>query len=58
LEHQYFDGIDWKKLRDKLVKAPYIPEISHREDMSHFDVDEDDESDVEDEDICGITLDF
>lgn len=58
LEHQYFDGIDWNELRDKLVKAPYIPEISHREDTSHFDVDEDDESEFEDEYVCGITLDF
>lgn len=58
MEHEYFDGIDFKKLTDKQVKAPYIPKISHREDMSHFDVNEDDDkSDVTEESGC-INLDF
>lgn len=61
MEHKYFDGIDFKKLRDKLVKAPYIPNISHREDTSHFDVEEDNECEMLEssgEGYGGIMLDF
>lgn len=58
MEHKYFDGIDFKRLRDKLVSAPYVPKICHRRDFSHFDVDDDDNSvSSVGEDGC-ITLDF
>ena len=58
MEHKYFDGIDFKKLRDKLVTAPYVPKILHKTDLSHFDVDDDDDSQSSvGEDGC-ITLDF
>jgi serine/threonine protein kinase len=42
-EHSYFSGIDFGLLRKKLLKAPYVPKISHAADMSHFDVDEEED---------------
>ena len=33
--HPFFRGIDWKNLRK--YKSPFIPEVSHDEDVSRFD---------------------
>jgi serine/threonine protein kinase len=66
MEHKYFESIDFKKLRDKLVKAPYIPKLAHKADMSHFDVDDEEDEEEGDCNVLGalegegggITLDF
>lgn len=46
-EHAYFSEIDFGKLRKKLVRAPYLPRISHAADSSHFDVEAEQEEKLE-----------
>jgi len=41
-DHAYFSDIDFELLEKKMIKAPYIPKISHAADASHFDVKTDD----------------
>ncbi len=35
--HPFFSEIDWKLLKDKKIKPPYIPNLKNDADMSHFD---------------------
>ncbi|KAL3805052.1 hypothetical protein HJC23_003280 [Cyclotella cryptica] len=42
-EHCYFSAIDFDLLRKKLLKAPFVPKVSHGSDTSNFDVDEGDD---------------
>lgn len=48
-EHSYFSGVDFGLLRKKLLKAPYVPKISHGADTTNFDVDEE-----EDDTLLGL----
>ena len=41
-DHEYFSDIDFELLEKKMIKAPYVPQISHAADASHFDVKTDD----------------
>ena len=46
-DHAYFSDIDFELLEKKMIKAPYIPKISHAADPSHFDVKTDDHEKIE-----------
>jgi serine/threonine protein kinase len=35
--HPFFKQIDWKKLKRKQIKPPYIPKLSGDTDMTHFE---------------------
>lgn len=35
--HPFFDGINWKLLSHKQIPSPYVPNIQHDFDFSHFD---------------------
>lgn len=37
--HAYFSSIDFGRLAEKKMKSPYVPNISHAEDFSQFEVD-------------------
>jgi hypothetical protein len=37
-KHEFFSGIDWEKLKSKMVKAPYRPVLKNEYDTSHFDL--------------------
>ena len=39
--HPFFEGIDWKKMRN--VEAPFIPDLVSDEDCSRFDKFEEEE---------------
>jgi len=41
-DHAYFSDIDFELLEKKMIKAPYVPNILHAADASHFDVKTDD----------------
>ena len=36
-DHKWFNGIDWKKLVNLEIVAPYVPPIKHDGDTSQFD---------------------
>lgn len=36
--HEYFDSFDFLALAEQQIPAPYLPEISHATDLSHFHV--------------------
>lgn len=36
-EHKWFEGFEWKKLIDRKLTAPIIPEIEHATDVRNFD---------------------
>lgn len=45
-QHVYFDGLDWDVLRNKKIKAPWVPVIKDALDTSNFEVyDEEEEVD-------------
>jgi serine/threonine protein kinase len=35
--HKWFAGVEWDKLRNLEVPAPYIPKVAHEGDTSNFD---------------------
>lgn len=35
--HKWFEGFEWKKLIDRKLTAPIIPEIEHATDVRNFD---------------------
>jgi len=37
-DHPFFDGIDWAKLADKKLPAPFVPTITDFTDTTNFDV--------------------
>lgn len=46
-DHKYFSNIDFERLGKRLLKAPYVPQVSHGADASHFDVGSDDHEHIE-----------
>ncbi|KAH6573235.1 hypothetical protein BASA50_007634 [Batrachochytrium salamandrivorans] len=36
--HKWFAGVEWEKLKQLEIPAPYIPKIAHEGDTSNFDV--------------------
>lgn len=36
--HNYFRNMNWKKLLDKKIDPPFVPEFKDSNDTSHFDV--------------------
>lgn len=41
MKQRYYDSIDFALLRERKLVAPYLPEISHASDISHFRTDGD-----------------
>nr|KAJ3420464.1 camp-dependent protein kinase catalytic subunit [Polyrhizophydium stewartii] len=35
--HKWFAGVDWEKLKNLEIPAPYIPKVAHEGDTSNFD---------------------
>eukprot|EP01132_Coremiostelium_polycephalum_P004739 gene4739-5915_t len=35
--HKWFSDIDWNKLRDRKIQAPFVPSIQHQGDSSNFE---------------------
>lgn len=35
--HDWFKSIDWFAILNQEMAAPYVPQISHAEDLSNFD---------------------
>jgi len=46
-DHSYFSQIDFEQLGKKLLKPPYVPELLHATDASHFNIKPDDDEPVE-----------
>ena len=46
-DHKYFSNVDFERLGKRLLKAPYVPQVSHGADASHFDVGSDDHEHIE-----------
>ena len=38
--HPFFADIDWKKMKDKKIKPPYVPNLKCEDDTTHFDTGE------------------
>jgi len=38
LNHPWFQGLDWKEMRNQEIAAPYVPNINGQDDLSHYDV--------------------
>jgi len=38
LNHPWFQGLDWQKMRKQEIAPPYVPQIADQEDLSHYDV--------------------
>lgn len=36
-EHPFFSKIDWPKMNERQIKAPYIPILKSEQDLKHFD---------------------
>ncbi|KAI8898507.1 kinase-like domain-containing protein [Globomyces pollinis-pini] len=36
--HKWFAGVDWEKLKNLEIPAPYVPKVAHEGDTSNFDV--------------------
>ena len=47
MEHAFFERVDWKRILDREVKSPYIPELKDVSDTRHFDP-YDEDTDTED----------
>jgi hypothetical protein len=39
-KHQFFAGIDWKKMLKKRIAPPYVPVLKSDADTAHFDLEE------------------
>lgn len=37
MKHPFFDNIDWDKLAERRVEAPYVPNLASNTDVSNFD---------------------
>ena len=37
IKHEFFEGIDWKKMLKKQSIVPFIPVVAHKYDLSNFD---------------------
>jgi serine/threonine protein kinase len=35
--HKWFAGVEWQKLQNLEIQAPYIPKVGHAGDTSNFD---------------------
>lgn len=38
--HAFFKDIDWKKMKQKKIKPPYVPTLKCDDDTAHFDTNE------------------
>lgn len=52
MNHKYFEGVDWKGIREQSLKTPFKPDVQNEEDLRYFDkiFTEDDSMDLDDHD--------
>ena len=37
MKHPFYDGVDWRRILEKKVQAPYCPQLKGPDDTGHFD---------------------
>ena len=46
-KHAWFKDMDWNALVEKKLTAPFVPDIKNDEDTSNFEVEEDDDDEID-----------